>query len=41
MFGRVPFAFYVAHFFLIRVVSIILAAIQGFALIGQFGGLRS
>jgi uncharacterized membrane protein len=30
MFGRVPFAFYVAHFFLIHTLSIILGRIQGF-----------
>jgi uncharacterized membrane protein len=30
MFGRVPFAFYVAHFFLIHVLSLILGRLQGF-----------
>jgi hypothetical protein len=30
MFGRVPFAFYVAHFFLIHVLSVLLGVIQGF-----------
>ena len=30
MFGRVPFAFYVAHFFLIHVLSLILGLFQGF-----------
>lgn len=31
MFGRVPFAFYVAHFFLIHVLSIALGVAQGFS----------
>jgi hypothetical protein len=30
MFGRVPFAFYVAHFFLIHILSILLGMSQGF-----------
>ena len=30
MFGRVPFAFYLAHFFLIHIFSIILGVLQGF-----------
>ena len=30
MFGRVPFAFYVAHFYLIHALSILLAVAQGF-----------
>ena len=30
MFGRVPFAFYVAHFFLIHTLSVLLGVIQGF-----------
>lgn len=30
MFGRVPFAFYVAHFFLIHALSMLLGVIQGF-----------
>ena len=30
MFGRVPFAFYVAHFFLIHLLSVFLGVIQGF-----------
>ena len=30
MFGRVPFAFYVAHFFLIHALSVVLGATQGF-----------
>ena len=30
MFGRVPFAFYVAHFFLIHALSVILGVVQGF-----------
>jgi len=30
MFGRVPFAFYVAHFFLIHLLSVFLGMIQGF-----------
>src|SRR5258707_2829346 len=32
MFGRVPFAFYAAHFFLIHVLSVLLGLIQGFTL---------
>jgi uncharacterized membrane protein len=32
MFGRVPFAFYVAHFFLIHTLSVLLGVIQGFTL---------
>ena len=32
MFGRVPFAFYVAHFFLIHTLSICLGLMQGFQL---------
>jgi uncharacterized membrane protein len=32
MFGRVPFAFYVAHFYLIHVLSIALGLLQGFTL---------
>ena len=31
MFGRVPFAFYVAHFFLIHLLSVLLGVIQGFS----------
>ena len=31
MFGRVPFAFYVAHFFLIHTLSVILGRLQGFS----------
>jgi uncharacterized membrane protein len=31
MFGRVPFAFYVAHFYLIHVIAVVVGAIQGFA----------
>jgi uncharacterized membrane protein len=31
MFGRVPFAFYVAHFFLIHTLSVLLGVIQGFS----------
>ena len=31
MFGRVPFAFYVAHLFLIHSFSILLGVLQGFA----------
>ena len=31
MFGRVPFAFYVAHFFLIHALSILLGLWQGFS----------
>jgi uncharacterized membrane protein len=30
MFGRVPFAFYVAHFYLIHVLAIVIGTIQGF-----------
>jgi hypothetical protein len=30
MFGRVPFAFYVAHFFLIHTLSLILGRLEGF-----------
>jgi uncharacterized membrane protein len=30
MFGRVPFAFYVAHFYLIHVLSLLLGVSQGF-----------
>jgi len=30
MFGRVPFAFYVAHFYLIHTLSVILGMLQGF-----------
>jgi uncharacterized membrane protein len=30
MFGRVPFAFYVAHFYLIHMLSVILGRLQGF-----------
>ena len=30
MFGRVPFAFYVPHFYLIHTVAIALGVIQGF-----------
>ena len=30
MFGRVPFAFYVAHFFLIHTLSVLLGVVQGF-----------
>jgi uncharacterized membrane protein len=30
MFGRVPFAFYVAHFFLLHVLSVLLGMAQGF-----------
>jgi uncharacterized membrane protein len=29
MFGRVPFAFYVAHFYLLHVLSLLLGAVQG------------
>jgi len=32
MFGRVPFAFYVAHFFLIHTLSVLLGGLQGFEL---------
>jgi uncharacterized membrane protein len=32
MFGRVPFAFYLSHFFLIHVLSVCLGVIQGFSL---------
>lgn len=31
MFGRVPFAFYVAHFFLIHALSVLLGVTQGFS----------
>ena len=31
MFGRVPFAFYVAHLFLIHALSVLLGVVQGFA----------
>jgi hypothetical protein len=31
MFGRVPFAFYIAHFFLIHTLSVLLGIIQGFS----------
>ena len=31
MFGRVPFAFYVAHFYLIHTMSVILGRLQGFS----------
>jgi uncharacterized membrane protein len=31
MFGRVPFAFYVAHFYLLHLLSILLGVMQGFA----------
>jgi uncharacterized membrane protein len=31
MFGRVPFAFYVAHFFLIHTLSVVLGRLQGFS----------
>jgi uncharacterized membrane protein len=37
MFGRVPFAFYVAHFFLIHTLSLILGRLQGFS----FGQMRT
>jgi uncharacterized membrane protein len=30
MFGRVPFAFYMAHFFLIHLLSVLLGVVQGF-----------
>jgi uncharacterized membrane protein len=30
MFGRVPFAFYIAHFLLIHVMSVVLGVLQGF-----------
>jgi hypothetical protein len=30
MFGRVPFAFYVAHFYLIHTLSVVLGRLQGF-----------
>jgi hypothetical protein len=36
--GRVPFAFYVAHFYLIHVMSIALGLLQGFSL-GQMSTL--
>lgn len=32
MFGRVPFAFYVAHFYLIHLLSVLLGTLQGFDL---------
>jgi hypothetical protein len=32
MFGRVPFAFYVAHFLLIHTMSVLLGLAQGFSL---------
>ena len=32
MFGRVPFAFYVAHFFLIHLLSVLLGLFQGFGI---------
>jgi hypothetical protein len=32
MFGRVPFAFYVAHLYLIHSLSVLLGLIQGFSL---------
>jgi uncharacterized membrane protein len=35
MFGRVPFAFYVSHLYLIHALSLVLAAIQGFT-VSQF-----
>ena len=31
VFGRVPFAFYLAHFFVIHVLSVLLGVIQGFS----------
>jgi hypothetical protein len=31
VFGRVPFAFYVAHIYLIHLLSVLLGAIQGFS----------
>jgi len=31
MFGRVPFAFYVAHFYLLHLLAILMGVIQGFA----------
>jgi hypothetical protein len=31
MFGRVPFAFYVAHWFLLHAASLVLGVAQGFA----------
>jgi len=31
MFGRVPFAFYVVHFYLIHTLSVLLGVYQGFA----------
>jgi uncharacterized membrane protein len=34
MFGRVPFAYYLAHFFVIHVLSILLGVMQGFS-VGQ------
>jgi hypothetical protein len=30
MFGRVPFAFYVAHFLLIHTIGVIVAVLEGF-----------
>jgi uncharacterized membrane protein len=30
MFGRVPFAFYVAHFYLLHLLSVLLGVLQGF-----------
>ena len=32
MFGRVPFAFYVAHFYLIHTLSLLLGLLQGFSI---------
>jgi len=32
MFGRVPFAFYVAHFYLIHLLAVILGTLQGFSI---------
>jgi uncharacterized membrane protein len=32
MFGRVPFAFYVAHFYLLHLLSLLLGTLQGFSL---------
>ena len=31
-YGRVPFAFYVPHFYLIHILSIVLGLVQGFTL---------